>query len=249
MRKILFILIGYFCLNSPLLANVPLQSKSVASQLGISFEERTNYLNSFLFINQMINNKFFWELRGYYIYNYIVTAPPAKAIPLPSVKNEQNLSGSGGAGILGYNISLTSQVALLPFLRFQHLTNTILAYKDSLGNKLLSKSTTYYLGAKLTMEVNNLFSIYTQYYGGYQRNILHGSKYFATPKQPIINTLTSTFEIGGAYKITKFLLLTPYIQLVINGNNPNRTALNPPISHNGLTSSATVFALKLAYKF
>ena len=119
-----------------------LQPKPFATQVGINFEERNStYADAYLTINQLIYDRYFWELRRYYVHNYIVTAPPAKAVPLPLAKNEQNVNGDGTVGIFGVDFHVTPKVSLLPFVRLQYFTNTSNAYKDTFGNEIASYST------------------------------------------------------------------------------------------------------------
>lgn len=253
MKKLLLcllpaVLITHYAFASQTIPAIKAPEKSIATQIGVTFEERNTYLNGYLFVNQMINKRFYWEVRTYYIYSLIVNSPPSLAIQHPSVRDERNLSGTGNTIILGYNIPLTCKVSLLPFLRYQYLKNTIFVYDDIFGNQIRSNTATYYLGSKIMMEVTDLFLFYANYYAGYARSILHGRGFFTSKGTPIINSITSTFEIGGAYKIADKWTLTPYIQLVLTGNNPNHFALDFPFRHPGLTTAASVFAMKLAYK-
>lgn len=220
----------------------------INTQVGAAYEERNNYWNVFPFINQMIDKHFFWELRGYYIYNFITVAPPTRAIPEPTVHDERNLSGTGGVVILGYSFPLNCKVSLMPFFRYQYLTNTNFVYDDDLGNEIRSGTSTYYLGMKLSMDVTEQFSTYVNVYAGYARGILHGHGFFRSDGTPIINSITSTFELGIPYKVADRWTVSPYIQYVITGNNPNHAAFINPIHHPGLTTNTPVFAIRLAYK-
>lgn len=230
--------------------NLTAPKKAFVIQVGAALEERSAYANGYLFFNQTIYDAVFYELRGYYVRNYIVTAPPSKAVHIPSLKNEQNLNGVGIVGIVGYIFPIVQhKVFLMPFTRLQYFTNTSSAYKDSFGNKILSHVSTYFLGLKLNMIINEIVSMYLQYYAGYQRSLLTGRGYFSTTTDPILNQLTSTYELGFPYKITSSWTLSPYIQWVTTATNPNFTALNTPISNNGLTATTGVYAVKLAYNF
>lgn len=225
------------------------QPSPIITRMGVALEDRTSYADGYLFMDQLIRNGIYWELRAYYLYNYIVTSPPTKATPAPSIKDEQNLRGTGAVALLGYNIPINTRFELLPFVRFRYLTNNASPYKDSFDNKITSMTYTYYAGMRLSMRANEYLTLYAQYYGGYGRYDLHGSGYFKTNGRPVINVLTATFEIAAQYQINDRWRFTPYLQLDITDNNPNSVALKPPISNSGLTTNNTIFAARLSYTF
>lgn len=219
---------------------------SITNQVGIAYEGRSSYADGYAFFNQLLNNTVFYELRAYYIYNYISSS---RVISGVTPSNQDNVDGTGVVGILGYNIPLNSNVTFMPFIRLQLLTNTVSAYEDSFGNKINSVNYSALLGGKLSMKVNDVFSIYAQFYGGYQRSRLDGEGVFDTHNDPQINALTSTLEFGLPYKITQSWSITPYMQFSTTDNNPNHAASKAPYSSSKLTSTGNVYALKLAYKF
>ncbi len=221
-------------------------ANSKKSQVGATFEERANYVNGYLFFNHLLDNHIFYELRGYYIHNLITTAQSGS---LPPTSNQQNLNGAGGVGILGYNIQINSAIILMPFTRLQYLTNTVAAYKDTLGNEIDSDSFTTYLGLKLAMKINDVFSIFAQYFAGYQITNLYGKGFYASNNSPKIDAITSTAEIDFPYKITRSWIFTPYIQWVITGSYPNSAAFAAPMRQSGTTVTTPVYALRLAYAF
>lgn len=222
--------------------------KPTTTQVGFALEERsTPFADGYLFVNQMIHGRLYWELRGYYLHNYVVVAPPAGAVPRPLAKNEHGLNGTGVVGLFGYNFPISKNLTLLPYFRSQYFTNTISAYSDSLGNEITTGNTTYYLGLKLTMTVNEVLSIYGNLFAGYLRTTLDGKGFFATPTTPRINSTVSTYQIGLTYKATPSWSLTPYAQLNISNNRPNWVAIRPPINNSGLTTNSTLFGFRVAY--
>lgn len=230
-------------------SHLPNCKPNKSTQVGITFEERAAYVDSYLFLNQLINDKFFYELRAYYIHNLIVTSPPSTAKPLPSVTDEKNVDGTGAAAILGYNFRINPKVTLMPFIRLQALSNTVSAYRDSFGNKINSYNYTGYLGLKLNMDINDVFGMYAQYYGGYQRSILVGEGFFEKAHSPRINAYVSNLEFWFPYKINSSWIFIPSLQFFIAANNPNHAALSRPINNNGLTTSGPIYVIRLAYKF
>ena len=226
------------------------QTKTI-SQVGPSVEAHQNYINFFVFVNQLCTNHLFYELRGYATYDYISQNPPAPPLvpTIIPVSSERNLMGYGGVGILGYNININKHVSFLPFVRLQRLTNTFAAYSDSFGNAVSSVNYAAFLGGKLSMRVTQIFAIYAQYYAGYQKSLLSGRGIFSTAGNPTVNALASVIEFGAPYKINKSLSITPYLVWITAGINPNQVSRDKPYSISQLTNPNNAYGIKLGYDF
>lgn len=223
------------------------------TQLGLAVEQRAAYVDAYAFINQLFKDRLFYELRAYYVYDYMTVSPPTTT-PQPDASDENTVNGTGVVGILGYNFKINPKVTLMPFTRLQYLTNTFsninfAPYEDSFGNSVKSDNYTAYLGLKLSMDINEVFAIYAQYYAGYQWNILYGRGYWDTDSTPQVNALVSTLELDLPYKLTPSWIFMPYIQWNTASNKPNSTAVDYPYGHDSLTTTGAVFALRLGYKF
>jgi hypothetical protein len=219
------------------------------SQVGLAADEHQTNVAAYVFINQLFTNNIFYELRAYTIYNYISRTPPApplvpEVIPVSSV---QHPKGYGGIGILGYNIVINPNVSVMPFIRLQAMKNAIAAYQDSFGNEIDSADYTALLGTKVSMRVNQEFAIYTQYFAGYQSSFLNGRGIYSNSGHPTINAFTSVLEFGLPYKITKKLSITPYLQFITAGPNPNQAARNQPYNMGELARTNTIYAIKIGY--
>lgn len=243
---------------------------SFVNQLGIALEERNNYADAYLYFNQVIHDKLYWEVRGYYLRNFIVTAPPkapnalpsgpiisaltnvpvSAPVPLPSVNDQDNLQGYGVVGKLGWVFHPTDMVSVLPYFRLQAFTNNNTPYKDDLGNSIESDASAYLLGLKLSMDVNDIFGIFIDYHGGIQKVKFNvGGYYTIVPSELEMKELTSTFEMGAAYKLNQCLTLIPYIQLIMTSHDPSFNVYSGPIQNNGLTTFTPLFGAKIAYKW
>ena len=229
----------------------PASTKSTISQVGVVIEEHQANALGFAFLNQLFTNHIFYELRAYTSYHYITQKPPApplvpEVIPISS---ERNPIGYGGSGILGYNINVTPNVSFLPFTRLQLITNTVEAYEDTYGNKKHSINYLAYLGGKLSFRVNEVFAVYSQYYAGYLRSVLSGQGVYSTKGHPAINAFTSTLEFGAPYKINKAWSITPSLLLITTAPNVNQVARNEPYNVSQLTTTNSVYSIRVGYEF
>ena len=226
-------------------------SKTVSiSQLGVAYEGHQSYSHFYAFFNKLCANQIYYELRAYFTYHYISQNPPSITI-VPNtlfITDEKNPLGTGGSGILGYQFFINSKVSFMPFIRVQDLSNTMVAYEDKKGNALNSVNYTGYLGAKLSMAVNDNFAIYSQFYGGYDKTILSGRGIFNASKHPTFNAAITVLEFGTPYRIQGPWSITPYFQLVTVGYKLDSMAQNKIYALNPLTNSSSVFALKVGYK-
>lgn len=243
------------------------QPKKIVSQLGLAFEERPNYADLYLFWNQTINSHWFYELRAYGVYNFIVNAPPTGTnapVPHPIVSDEKNQWGWAGVAIAGYVFDITDAAKFMPFLRYENKAQMAFTYNDKYHNRVNSYTNNYFIGGKLSMKVNPVFGIYAQYYGGYSCTSFVGKGYFAEtspavlppPSSPISPTkhphfqgLSGTFELGAPYRIDTSWIVTPYIQLVVSKNHVSYEYTVKPYSLSPLTSSNVVWAIKVAKEF
>ncbi len=221
------------------------------TQCGAAIEERQHYADVYVFLNQLLRNHVYYELRAYSIYDYISQIPPEpplapQKIPISS---ERNQLGYGGVGILGYNVYINPNVSFRPFVRFQRLTNTYAHYADSLGNELNSVNYGAFLGGQFSMRVNDNFAIHTQLYGGYSRSLLSGRGLFLTTNHPVVESLISTIEFGFSYNMTKSFSVTPHIQFITIGPNPNQAARDNPYKISQLTGTSSVYTLRFGYQF
>lgn len=227
-------------------------SKTVpVRQIGIANEQHEDFAVIYLVLNKLFSNRIFCELRAYSIYRYrTATAPQPPIVPIAiSSSNERNLFGYGGLAIIGYNIDLNDKVSLMPFTRLEALTNTALAYKDTFGNEIQSANYTAYLGSKLSMEVTHDFAMYVSYFAGYNKSILTGHGVYTNAGNPTINGFISVFELGAPYKLNKLWSLTPYLQYITTAPNANKAADTPPYNVKDVTTTSSVYALRLTYVF
>ena len=221
------------------------------TQVGAAMEEHQTFDALYLFLNQILPNHIFYELRAYGVYNYITQNPPTRPI-VPGVipvSSERHQLGYGGVGILGYNIAINPNVSFMPFIRLQDIINTFAAYRDTLGNEIHSDNYSAFLGAKLSLRVNNKFAIYTQYYAGYQRSILFGGGVFSNAHHPVVQALASTLEMGAPYKISKSWSITPYIQFLRINRYPDIYSHSSPYNINSLSANSYVYGIKVGYEF
>lgn len=254
----------------------PTQEKApmFKSQIGLAFEENPNRCNLYLFWNQLINSHWYYELRAYGNRNWIVNNPPNPVSgipePHPIVKDERNKWGWGGIAIGGYVFDFCQKLSLMPFIRLEARSNNAFCYRDKFHNAVQNRNYAYLLGLKLTMKVNDAFSIYAQYYGGYFRNDFKGKRYFSetppsvVPANPTLkgrkhvhaNGLLGVFEFGFPYTYkcnecwpNDAWVFTPYIQFVVNDNNISYINTVKPYSLNPLTQSFVVWAIRIAKQF
>ncbi|MCX7116118.1 MAG: hypothetical protein NTW08_09475 [Gammaproteobacteria bacterium] len=205
----------------------------------------------YVFFNQLMANHVFYEVRAYGVYNYLsqILVPDSQALTSRSTALQQHLLGYGGVGILGYNINITPDVAMLPSIRVGALTNTFIAYTDSLGNNIGSNDYTVSIGTKLSKRCSDVFAVYGLGFIGYQWSLITGNGVFAHKAQANANVYFVGLEGGAPYKMTKALSLTPYLQYVpawVNLNNPARRATSAFGQPSG---AVTVYGFKVGYEF
>ena len=99
------------------------------------------------------------------------------------------------------------------------------------------------------MEVNDVFTMFGYYYGGYQMTNLVGKGFFSTPTTPRIQSRVGNYELGFRYAINHQWNVAAYSILTISGNNPNWAAIKPPISSSGLTTNSLLYGIRLGYNF
>ena len=221
------------------------------NQIGAAVEARQNLFDAYLFLNQLLPNQIFYELRAYGIYNYLYRLPPsAPYVDSPILTGDQRHQlGYGGSGTLGYNISISPKVSILPFIRAQAITNFIEVYADILGNKISSISYGGFAGLRLSLRVTEDFAVYTQYFAGYQWTPLQGQGVYAINDRAQIDLPVSVFEFGTPYKITERLNFTPYLQFTTAKVMPNVAAERPPFNVREFVNTNTFYAIKLGYQF
>ena len=221
-----------------------LNSKPI-NQVGPAFESRQNLSAAYVFINQLLTNQIFYELRAYGAYNYVFKNAPSN---IPN-SNQNPPLGYGGALLLGYNFAISTNLSFLPFIRLQALKNMVEAYRDTFGNKVDSINYAALLGGKLSRRVTDNFAVYAQYSAGFQLSKLSGSGIFTSTDNPTINIIQSVIEFGGPFKIIKTLNLTPYIQYITLIPHPNHAARAAPYSLGQLTNVSSLFGIKLGIVF
>lgn len=246
------------------------------TQVGLALEERPAFVDCYLFVNQLINGHWFYELRAVGIYNLIVNNPPVTvhpAPPHPIVKDERNQWGYGGVAILGYVFDITDKVSFMPYFRFQAFANGSTTYRDKFHNAIDTASYFYLFGGKLNMKVTDAFSMYVTYFGGPFRANFKGKGYFADtdfvnsdsspsassthPRKHVhFDGLFGTLEFGFPYTFDVCLCnwkstwcVTPYIQFIISDNNPAYPLTQKPYSLSRLTSSNVLYAFRVASQF
>jgi hypothetical protein len=234
-----------------------------STSMGLAYEERSTSNNIYIFLSQVIHSHWYWELRGYAVRSIISAYPalkPGNFIWQPNVPQIPNFIadpnvvdnqwGGGIVGKLGYIFKPNHRVSLTPYLRLQYFRNNTAQWKDDLGNEIETEIASYLAGLKLAMDVNEIFTIYVDYFGGYQRVEYEVSGFFAQVNDDL-NTiqLTNTFEIGSPFKLNKCWTFIPYIQFGLTTSKPSFNVFNGPINNNGTTTNTTVFAAKIAYKW
>lgn len=234
-----------------------------STSTGFAYEERSSSNNMYVFISQVISSHWYWELRGYAVRSIIAGYPtlkPGNFIWQPNVPQFTNFIadpdvvdnqwGGGVVGKFGYVFKPNKRVSFTPYLRLQYFYNNTAQWKDDLGNEIETEIASYLAGLKLGMEVNDIFTIYVDYYGGYQRVEYDVSGFFAQVNDDLHTIqLTSTFEIGSPFKLNNCWTFTPYIQFGLTTSKPSFNVFNGPINNNGTTTNSTVFAVKIAYKW
>ena len=204
----------------------------------------------YVFFNQLTTNHVFYEVRAYGVYNYLsnITLPEPLALTSSlAVAQQQHLLGYGGGGILGYNINVTPNLAILPSIRVEALTNTLIAYSDSLGNKIGSNDYSLSIGAKLSQRVSDVFAVYGLGFIGYQWSLITGKGVFVPKDQATANVYFAGLEFGAPYKITKALSLTPYLQLIPALVNLNKAAILSTSPFGQFSGLVTVYGFKVGY--
>ncbi len=220
-------------------------------EIGIANEQHQDFAVIYLVLNKLFTNRIFCELRAYSVYRYRTATPPQPPVVTTAIpsSSERNLFGYGGIAIIGYNIDLNDKVSLMPFTRLQALTNTALAYKDTFGNEIQSANYTAYLGGKLSMQVTPVFATYVSYFAGYNKTVLTGHGVYPNAGNPTINGFISVIELGAPYKFNKLWNLTPYLQFITFAPYANKAADTPPYNVKDITTTGSVFAVRLSYVF
>ncbi len=134
------------------------------SQVGVSYEDRNNLSDIYVFYNHLFSNNIFTEARVYGAYNYNVVNPN---FPSLQPSNQANQPGYGFVGILGYNIPLNSNVSLMPFIRLSYYNDFFAVYTNSSGDSINSNQYMAQGGARLSLKVNNVFAVYASYWIGF----------------------------------------------------------------------------------
>ena len=223
----------------------------VISQLGSAYEAHRRFSEGYAFFNQYFPNQVFYELRLVATSHHLrptPLTPPFVPHVIPRAK-EHHVTGTGGIGILGYNLIGSPIFSFMPFVRLQAISNTSLAYDDIYGNRIRSGNYAAYLGGKLSIQLSEPLAFYAQYYGGYQYASLSGSGVYYTEQHAFVNSYPSFFEFGTPFKIHTAWNITPYMQLIYYPNRPNHTAQNRPYNIATNTVPETLYAIKLGYAF
>lgn len=205
----------------------------------------------YLFFNQLMTNHVFYEVRAYEVYNYISNSslPQSLVSTSSSGAHQHHLLGYGGVGILGYNINVTPNMAILPSIRVQAFTNNFIVYLDSLGNQIGSNDYGFSMGAKISQRLTEVFAIFGQGFIGYQWSLITGKGVFATQGQATANIYFAGLDFGAPYKMTNALSLTPYMQLIPALINLNKAATQSTSSFGSLSDLVTVYGFKVGYEF
>ena len=214
------------------------------SQIGLSYEDRINMSDIFVYYNQLLSNNLFYEIRAYAGYNYLVTNPNLPQLP---ISNQNNPPGYGFVGILGYVIPLNNNVTLMPFIRLSYYNNFAVVYSNSNGNSINSNQYIAQGGARLSLDINKIFAIYASYWAGYQVTYLSGGGAFANSNDPQLSGLASTLEFGLPYKMTKRLSFIPYTQYNVSANSPNNSASTTPYNAITATNTNILYGIKIGY--
>lgn len=215
-------------------------------QIGISYEDRINLSDFFIYYNQLLSNNIFYELRAYAAYNYQASNPNLPFVPL---SNQANPLGYGFVGILGYVIPLNSNITLMPFLRLSYYYNFFAVYTNTNGNSINSSQYLEQGGLRLNLKVNNVFAVYASYWAGYSTAYLNGTGIYPGNSDAQISGIASTMEIGFPYKMTRSFSIAPYVDFNVNANNPNTPATSAPYNATGVTVTNTFLAIKMSYDF
>lgn len=220
-------------------------SHSGIRQLGAAYEQNTGGASWFYpFFDYLASNNLYYEIRAYFVYNYISHASALQDVPISS---QNNVIGEGVRGFLGYLIPITPKFTVLPFLGLWYIHNAFFTYSDNLGNSISSNSYIPTLGAKLSLELNELLALYFTYSIGYQFATLSGTGVYANANNPQVSGYLSGIEIGLPYNVNNSWSIVPYTQLNTGSFQPNTTASQPIWNINPLTTSVVTYALRVTY--
>ena len=216
------------------------------SQVGLSYEDRSNLSDLYVYLNHLFANNIFAEMRLYGAYNYQATNSNFASLP---VSNQANPPGYGFVGILGYNVPLNSNVSLLPYIRLSYYHDFFAVYNNSDGNTLNTNQYMAQGGLRLSLKVNNVFAVYGSYWIGYQDIYLNGGGAYAGGNDPQVSGIASSYEIGAPYRMTTHFSFIPYIAFSMNANSPNNSASTEEYKAIAVTNTNTLFGAKVSYDF
>lgn len=215
-------------------------------QVGISFEERPNMVDAYIFFNQLLPNNIFYEVRGYTGYNYQTNNPFLPSLP---ISNQTLPMGYGFVGILGYVIPLNENLTLMPFMRLSYYNNFSVVYASTNGDSINSDTYMAQAGARLSMKVNKVFAMYVNYWAGYHDTYMNGTGQYASSDNPQMAGFLSTFELGFPYRMTKSTSIIPYMQYNTTAENPNSGAMAEPYNARVFTNVNNLVGLRFSYDF
>lgn len=220
-------------------------------ELGVAYEAHKNFTNMFVFLDQLLPNHLYYELRANLINAYIPPHHKRVAIlhPIAPLFSGQHFIGPGGVGIVGYVFPIYRKMNFMPFIRLQVLSDTASVHNDGQGNEVTSINYLSYLGGKVLMEFTDAFSIHAQYFGGHQTSVLFGKGIFESPVNPKLYAFVSTIEFDFPYKVTHAFKIMPYLQLNIAQINGDSWARMKPYNIHKLTNYDAVYAVRVAYQF
>lgn len=239
-------------------------------QIGIAFEENLARGDAYGYLSGTIKDRFYFELRGYGIWNYITATPPTGGFPVitPPINNreQKNVYGTGFVGIFGYTFKLPCGMkgSLTPYFRYEARSNVYgPQYKDRRGNEITTWGYGYLGGLRFNMPVTEDFSWAIQYWGGFVRTDLRGKGFFAQGTTNILprpsfrrshfNLLQGNFQFSLAYNLNKCWSVAAWWQITLTDNNPGARITDAPSPYSGritrLTSASYLWGVKLGYNF
>ncbi len=222
------------------------------STINVTAEEARSGPEAYVFWSQTLANGIYYQFRLTGKYALHTEPPPFEKIPFSS---ENTPNGYKGMVKVGYDVHLTSNMQLIPFLRLELAKNMTLVYQDREGDYRHSTNYALLSGCKLVIVAASVFSPYVELYGGIipvslTGNLIEGP----TPNKKIkgfVQQYAVVNEFGFAYKIAEHQALIPFIQFIYRENKPNPIAATP-YSKGGfniyqLTISEQVFGIKYSY--
>lgn len=238
------------------------------TQIGIAVEENLSRGDVYGYISGTLKGSWYYELRGYGIWNFITQTPPAtigSSVVTPAINNreQKTVYGTGFVGIFGYVIKLPcTKATLTPYFRYDLRSNNAgPVYRDERGNSIKTWGQGYLGGARINMPVNDQLSVGFNYWGGYIKVKLHGRGFFGhttdvlqTPRsRSHYPTLQGNFQHSFSYAFNKCWSFGAWWQITLTASNAQARVTDAPSQYVGkvtrLTAASYLWGARIGYNF